>query len=729
MRDVDGGGKRGTSTAEASSRSSDSLGGVRAIVSAGGGTGGGDNTSSTAPPLPSPFRPLCAAAASRKAHFQQGPFILFSVSFLRSVPRSGHQNPSSSSSPHKTPLSLLRPRRVAVAIAPPPPPPPTPATRNAGMNSYCDKKEVTVAFSKTKRQEEDEVIWRMVEQGATDDEECGGTNCSAGENRDPGWPGTSVFRMLIPATKVGAVIGHSGERLRRLCEETKACVRVIGGHFAAAERAVIIFAKEQPDEPKPPAIDALLRVYECTINDDGLDVRYNNIVVARILTPSEQAASLIGDQGSVINYIKKASKTNIHVIDGDLPPVALEDDMIIEIWGLPARVHQALELVACHLRKYLVHRSVIPLFDPHVSIPISPVDMPPFHYSDHHEGLLHEASPGYYSLYSEAFQLEHPWTDTSYSRYPMENFTHADIFEYRQEAPVFFGRYRSVTPPHYGHEAEAYLSSPMELCLHNNLNTYGWQATPPIGRSDTVERIRSLISVYGKQAHPHPLRQTYQSTKMEKRPHSGISLYRRDDHPTRVSPSPATELPPSPAVSAYKWQVSPSLKMYPSTNVENLQHCRVSACAPEELPNVVVPSLTSQSPAVTSQVIMKMQVPIFYAEAVIGPTGARIDYIRQASGSSVVIKDLDDSAMSIEITGSAATDVQIAEQLIKNFMAEAAAASPDHSYDFIPSHLPAPRSPEPDIPTTSLTRRASYIGVFLQERWALAAPTLHPFTF
>uniref|UniRef100_A0A0D3HDM9 K Homology domain-containing protein n=2 Tax=Oryza TaxID=4527 RepID=A0A0D3HDM9_9ORYZ len=608
------------------------------------------------------------------------------------------------------------------------------------MNSYCDKKEVTVAFSKTKRQEEDEVIWRIVEQGATDDEECGGTNCSAGENRDPGWPGTSVFRMLIPATKVGAVIGHSGERLRRLCEETKACVRVIGGHFAAAERAVIIFAKEQPDEPKPPAIDALLRVYECTINDDGLDVRYNNIVVARILTPSEQAASLIGDQGSVINYIKKASKTNIHVIgnfltlmhlleplvpsidkfdisglqlsiytdaDGDLPPVALEDDMIIEIWGLPARVHQALELVACHLRKYLVHRSVIPLFDPHVSIPISPVDMPPFHYSDHHEGLLHEASPGYYSLYAEAFQLEHPWTDTSYSRYPMENFTHADIFEYRQEAPVFFGRYRSVTPPHYGHEAEAYLSSPMELCLHNNLNTYGWEATPPIGRSDTVERIRSLISVYGKQAHPHPLRQTYQSTKMEKHPHSGISLYGRDDHPTRVSPSPATELPPSPAVSAYKWQVSPSLKMYPSTNVENLQHCRVSACAPEELPNVVVPSLTSQSPAVTSQVIMKMQVPIFYAEAVIGPTGARIDYIRQASGSSVVIKDLDDSAMSIEITGSAATDVQIAEQLIKNFMAEAAAASPDHSYDFIPSHLPAPRSPEPDIPTTSLTRRAS----------------------
>uniref|UniRef100_A0A0D9XJP7 K Homology domain-containing protein n=1 Tax=Leersia perrieri TaxID=77586 RepID=A0A0D9XJP7_9ORYZ len=602
----------------------------------------------------------------------------------------------------------------------------------------------------------------MLKQGATCDEECGYTNRSAGENRYPGWPGTSVFRMLIPATKVGAIIGHGGERVRRLCEETKACIRVIGGHFAAAERAVIIFAKERPDEPKPPAIDALLRVYKHTINYDGLDVRSNEIVVARILTPSEQAASLIRDQDSVIDYIKKASKTNIHVLDSDLPPVALEEDVIIEILGLPARVHNALELVASHLRKYLVHQSAIPLFDPHVRIPISSMDMPPshysdhpesllheaspsyfhhsghpkglqhesspgppgyFHYDDHPESLLHEASPGYYSVYAEDVQLERPWTDC-YSRYPMEShLTHADMFEYREQAPTFLGSYRSVTPPNYWHEAEAYLSSPMELCLHHNLNAYAhkkknayvWRATPPIGPLDTVNRIRSLISVYGKQS--HQLRQTYKSTKMGKHPHLGISLHGRDAYPIRVSPSPATKLPSSPGVSAHKQQVSP---VYQSTNVENLQHCRVSACAPEELPEVAVPSFSSQSPAVTSEVIMKMQVPIFYAEAVIGPTGARIEYIRHASRSSVIIKDNDEGAMSIEITGSAAADVQIAEQLIKNFMAEAAAASPDHSFDYIPSHLPAPRSPEQDIPTTSLTGRASDIGV-LEERWHLSS--------
>jgi hypothetical protein len=57
----------------------------------------------------------------------------------------------------------------------------------------------------------------------------------------------------------------------------------------------------------------------------------------------------------------------IHCLDDDLPPVALEEDRVIEIWGSPAGVYKALELVASHLRKYLVDRSVIPLFDRYVS--------------------------------------------------------------------------------------------------------------------------------------------------------------------------------------------------------------------------------------------------------------------------------------------------------------------------------------------------------------------------
>lgn len=61
-----------------------------------------------------------------------------------------------------------------------------------------------------------------------------------------------------------------------------------------------------------------------------------------------------------------------------------------------------------------------------------------------------------------------------------------------------------------------------------------------------------------------------------------------------------------------------------------------------------------------------MQLPIFYAEAVIGPSGERIEYIRRTSRSSILISD-SQGVMSIEITGSAATDVLTAEQLIKVF--------------------------------------------------------------
>ncbi|OEL32268.1 hypothetical protein BAE44_0006712, partial [Dichanthelium oligosanthes] len=504
----------------------------------------------------------------------------------------------------------------------------------AKMQSSSNEQDVHKVASKSHEQ-------NVLKQGTVDDEDSGDTTSSAGEKRYPGWPGTSVFRMLIPSHKVGAIIGQKGDRVRRLCEETKACIRIIGGHLCAAEQASVPY-------------------------------------------------SLHG----------------LNCLDGDLPPVALEEDRVIEIWGLPAGVHKALELVASHLRKYLVDRSVIPLFYHHVSIPTLHMDMPLCHYIDHPDGPVHAVSPGYHSVCAEDFQCK-PWIDTSYSRvrHPIENILHADTFEHRWEPSASFRRYRSVTPPNharsaYGPEAsspmEAYQSAPMELHSHCNL-MYGWHATR-ISPTASDERVRSLISVYGHQAHPR--RQTYQSAERGRHPCFGKSLHGSEAHPSRVSPSDATELPPYPGISACGREASPPFRMHPPTTVENLLHCRVSACGPEAPPHQVSPLSTSRSAAVASQVKKKMQVPIFYAEAVIGPSGERIEYIRRTSRSSILINSSEEGIMSIEITGSAATDVLTAEQLIKNFMAEAAAASPGHSFNFIPSYLSASRSPQADILTT-----------------------------
>lgn len=52
----------------------------------------------------------------------------------------------------------------------------------------------------------------------------------------------------------------------------------------------------------------------------------------------------------------------------DLPVFALQDDRVVEVVGDPTGVHKALELIASHLRKFLVDRSVIPIFEMNVSV-------------------------------------------------------------------------------------------------------------------------------------------------------------------------------------------------------------------------------------------------------------------------------------------------------------------------------------------------------------------------
>lgn len=61
-----------------------------------------------------------------------------------------------------------------------------------------------------------------------------------------------------------------------------------------------------------------------------------------------------------------------------------------------------------------------------------------------------------------------------------------------------------------------------------------------------------------------------------------------------------------------------------------------------------------------------MQIPLSYADAVIGGAGANISYIRRASGATITIQETRGvpGEMTVEIIGSAA-QVQAAQQLIQ----------------------------------------------------------------
>ncbi|CAN0892828.1 Flowering locus K homology domain [Linum grandiflorum] len=359
------------------------------------------------------------------------------------------------------------------------------------------------------------------------------TVASDPEKRWPGWPGESVFRMLVPAQKVGSIIGRKGEFIKKIVEETRARVKILDGPPGTAERAVMVSGREEPDSSLPPAMDGLLRVHKRII--DGLEADNSNAsgtpkVSTRLLVPASQAGSLIGKQGATVKSIQETSGATVRVLGSEnLPVFSLQDDRAVEILGEPPVVHKALELIASHLRKFLVDRSIIPVFENSMQMANRQMDhmQPPHQSWGPPQGLPPPAGGG----------------------------------------------------PGYGHNPPQFMPPP-----------------------------RQVDNYYPPADMPPP---------MEKQPHQGISAYGR-------------EAPMS--------------------------------------------GHGSSNPQAPSMITQQMQVPLAYADAVIGTGGASISYIRRASGATVTVQEsrVVPGEMTVEISGSA-SQVQTAQQLIQNFMADAGA--------------------------------------------------------
>ncbi|KAK3000767.1 hypothetical protein RJ639_021039 [Escallonia herrerae] len=56
------------------------------------------------------------------------------------------------------------------------------------------------------------------------------------EKRWPGWPGDCVYRVIVPVLKVGSIIGRKGELIKKMCEESRARIRVLDGPVGAPDR-------------------------------------------------------------------------------------------------------------------------------------------------------------------------------------------------------------------------------------------------------------------------------------------------------------------------------------------------------------------------------------------------------------------------------------------------------------------------------------------------------------
>ncbi|CAN1825538.1 RNA-binding KH domain-containing protein PEPPER [Linum perenne] len=184
----------------------------------------------------------------------------------------------------------------------------------------------------------------------------------------PGWPGHNVFRLIVPVAKVGSIIGRKGELIKKMCEETRARVRILEGPQSTPDRIVLISGKEEPEAPLSPAMDAVLRVFKrvsdlSNIEGDSTSTGASFCSI-KLLVASSQAINLIGKQGSTIRSIQESSGASVRVLlEDESPSYAASDERLVEVHGESLKVLNALEAITGQLRKFLVDSSVIPVFE------------------------------------------------------------------------------------------------------------------------------------------------------------------------------------------------------------------------------------------------------------------------------------------------------------------------------------------------------------------------------
>ncbi|CAK9169404.1 unnamed protein product [Ilex paraguariensis] len=194
----------------------------------------------------------------------------------------------------------------------------------------------------------------------------------------PGWPGDCVFRLIVPVLKVGSIIGRKGELIKKICEETRAKIRVLDAPLGTPDRIVLISGKEELEALLSPAMDAAVRVFKRVSGlpeSEGDDKAPGAAVAAfssiRLLVASTQAINLIGKQGSLIKSMQESSGASIRILSTDEMLIANSDERIVELQGEAFKVLKALEAVVGHLRKFLVDHSVLPLFEKSYNTPVS----------------------------------------------------------------------------------------------------------------------------------------------------------------------------------------------------------------------------------------------------------------------------------------------------------------------------------------------------------------------
>lgn len=200
-------------------------------------------------------------------------------------------------------------------------------------------------------------------------------------------PGHVAFRLLCHASRIGGVIGKSGNVIKTLQQGTGAKIRIEEAPNESPDRVILVVAnsnlssklslkkserseveedEEEEDEEEEAfgrrgeevvevskAQEALVKVFERILEvaaeSDGVGAGVG-VVSCRLLAEAAQVGSVIGKGGKVVEKIRKESGTKIRVLSDKLPACAAPSDEMIEIEGDILAVKKALVAVSRRLQ-------------------------------------------------------------------------------------------------------------------------------------------------------------------------------------------------------------------------------------------------------------------------------------------------------------------------------------------------------------------------------------------
>lgn len=160
----------------------------------------------------------------------------------------------------------------------------------------------------------------------------------------------TVYRLLVPARKVGSVIGKGGQIVKNIREETSSKIRVCEGVPSCDDRVIVIAARDDdPSVEENNAQVALMRVHERLVESD--DAPNAHGLVTRMLVCHTQAGCIIGKSGKIIKEIRETSGATIKILtEAELPLCALHNDRVVQIMGDTNALVRALRLVSKQIR-------------------------------------------------------------------------------------------------------------------------------------------------------------------------------------------------------------------------------------------------------------------------------------------------------------------------------------------------------------------------------------------